>query len=55
MSTPACGNAQHTDHDGHDHSPAPCGIEGHYNCDGKNHALCDECGKPLCDGESHQH
>ena len=49
----ACG-MHHATEEG-DHTAAGCGIEGHYNCDGKDHAAaaCGTEGHYNCDGKDH--
>lgn len=49
----SCGNPDHCDYDGGDHSYASCGY--HYNCDGQDHGPAS-CGMPKhynCDGIDH--
>ena len=41
---PGCGNILCNQPDV-DHSAASCGIEGHYECDGKDHNSCNESEK----------
>ena len=47
----ACGK-HHADADG-DHTSAACGIEDHYNCDGKDHSAAP-CGKHFACAEGYE-
>ena len=40
--------------DGLTHTPASCGINGHYNCDNGTHGTCSICGELECEGEHGQ-